>query len=171
MSAFFSSEWVPPAVKHMMNSEIYQCEPSHLWFSTGPDSFGDNAQGGAYAPSTGVGNLRVLIVKDEFFIALDAQAQVEGLGHTVVGIAVSADEAIAMVERSTPDIVLMDIRLQGSRDGIDAAKEIRTRFGSRIVFVTANTDPGTRARADAVKPTAFLEKPLTSLRLKHALTI
>ena len=64
----------------------------------------------------------------------------------------------------------MDIRLIGSRDGIDAAAEIRRRFGIGSIFVTANTDPETRERAQAVQPVAFLEKPLTEHRLKFALS-
>jgi two-component system, response regulator PdtaR len=154
----------------MMNLEMHPGEPNRFWLGPGhSDPLGSDPKDEAPSPATGIGNLKVLIVEDEFFIALDAQTQIESLGCTVVGIAVSADEAITIVEREAPDIVLMDIRLQGVTDGIDAAREIRTRFSSRIIFVTANTDPSTRARAHAVQPTAFLEKPLTPLRLKQAL--
>ena len=113
--------------------------------------------------------LRVLIVEDEFFIALDTKAMLEALGHTVVGIAVSAEQAIGLVEREQPDTILMDIRLIGQRDGIEAAEEIRSRFGLRSIFVTANTDLRTRQRAQAVNPLSFLEKPLTAHRLQAAL--
>ena len=154
----------------MMNLEMYPGEPTRFWLGPDPsDPPGIDPEDEAPSPARGIGNLKVLIVEDEFFIALDAQTQVENIGCTVVGIAVSADEAIAIVEREAPDIVLMDIRLQGGRDGIDAAREIRARFSSRIIFVTANTDSSTRARAHAVQPIAFLEKPLTPSRLKQAL--
>ena len=63
----------------------------------------------------------------------------------------------------------MDIRLTGSRDGIDAADEIRSRFGIESIFVTANTDRRTRERAQALSPIGFLEKPLTRQRLKESL--
>jgi CheY-like chemotaxis protein len=110
-----------------------------------------------------------LIVEDEFFIALDVQAIVEALGHTIVGIAVSAEQAVTKAEIEKPDLVLMDIRLNGARDGIEAANEIHERFGIDSIFVTANTDPLTKQRAQSVKPVAFLEKPLTEARLRQAL--
>jgi CheY-like chemotaxis protein len=112
---------------------------------------------------------RVLIVEDEFYIALDIEASLAALGHTTLGIAISADQAVAIAERERPDVVVMDIRLAGSRDGIDAAEEIYARFGIRSLFVTANTDPQTRQRAAALKPIAFLEKPLSLQRLQASL--
>ena len=115
-------------------------------------------------------SLRVLIVEDEFFISLHIKELVTTLGHAVVAIAVSADQAVNIAEREHPDVVLMDIRLIGPRDGIDAAEEIRRRFGIGSIFVTANTDPQTRQRAQAVQPLGFLEKPLTEQRLKFALS-
>jgi CheY-like chemotaxis protein len=64
----------------------------------------------------------------------------------------------------------MDIRLIGPRDGIDAAEEIRKRFGIGSIFVTANTDPQTRQRAQAAQPLGFFEKPLNEQRLRVALS-
>jgi CheY-like chemotaxis protein len=87
----------------------------------------------------------------------------------VVAIAISADEALNIASSERPDVVLMDIRLAGPRDGIDAAQEIYSRLGIGSIFVTANTDPETRTRAQAIKPIAFLEKPLTEYRLRHVL--
>ena len=116
-------------------------------------------------------NLRILIVEDEFFIALDAEEQAKSLGHTVVGIAVSADEAVRMAGEAKPDIVLMDIRLRGQRDGIAAALDIRDRYGIESIFVTANTDPATLTRAKAIEPIGVLEKPLTKERFKAQLTL
>jgi CheY-like chemotaxis protein len=113
--------------------------------------------------------LRVLIVEDEFFISLNTEMMLKTIGHEVVGIAVSADQAVSMADRERPDVVLMDIRLIGGRDGIDAAVEIRDRFDIGSIFVTANADPQTRLRADAAKPIAFLEKPLTEQRLRGGL--
>jgi CheY-like chemotaxis protein len=109
--------------------------------------------------------LKVLIVEDEFFIALDAEEQVKSLGHLVVGTAVSADQAIQIAGETRPDVVLMDIRLIGPVDGIAAAQEIRSRYGIEAIFVTANTDPSTLARAESIGPVAVLQKPLTQTRL------
>jgi len=109
--------------------------------------------------------LKVFIVEDEFFIALDAEEQVRSLGHTVVGTAVSAEQAIQIAGEAQPDVVLMDIRLVGPVDGIAAALEIRSRYGIEAIFVTANTDPSTLARAESIRPVAVLQKPLTKARL------
>lgn len=114
--------------------------------------------------------LRVLIVEDEFFIALHTKDLLQGQGHTVVGVAVAADQAVSMAERERPDVVLMDIRLTGPGDGIDAAGEIRRRLGIPSIFVTANADRQTRQRAEAVRPVGFLEKPLTEHRLRLGLS-
>lgn len=114
--------------------------------------------------------LRVLVVEDEFFISLDIKALLEALGHVVVAIAVSADEAVTLAALEGPDVVLMDIRLVGPRDGIDAAAEIQSRLGIGIIFVTANMDPETRKRAEAIKPISLLEKPLTEHRLRFGLS-
>jgi CheY-like chemotaxis protein len=113
--------------------------------------------------------LKILIVEDEFFIALDAEEQAKALGHTVVGIAVSAAEAIRLAELQRPDVALMDIRLVGETDGIEAAREIGDRFGVATIFVTANTDPPTVRRAQSVNPVGVLEKPLTKDRLEAQL--
>jgi len=109
--------------------------------------------------------LRVLIVEDEFFIALDAEEQVKSLGHSVVGTAVSAEQAIRLAGAEKPDVVLMDIRLIGPVDGITAAQEIRSRYGVEAIFVTANTDSSTLARAESTEPLAVLQKPQTKDRL------
>ena len=109
------------------------------------------------------------MVEDEFFISLDIKELLETLGHVVVAIAISADEAVNIASSERPDVVLMDIRLVGPRDGIDAAQEIQSRLGIGSIFVTANTDPETRKRAQAIKPIAFLEKPLTEHRLRQVL--
>jgi two-component system, response regulator PdtaR len=115
--------------------------------------------------------LRVLIVEDEFFIALDAEEQVKSLGHTVVGTAVSAEQAIQLAGQEKPDVVLMDIRLVGPTDGVTAALEIRSLYGVEAIFVTANTDPSTLARALSINPIAVLQKPLTKDRLAAQLAL
>lgn len=113
--------------------------------------------------------LRILIVEDEMFVAMDAEAILTGAGHEVVGIAPSADDAVSSAAHLSPDVVFMDVRLQGHRDGIDAAGEIRSRFDLPVIFVTANVDPVTHARAMQVSPLALVSKPFTSESLLGAL--
>ena len=76
-----------------------------------------------------------------------------------MGIAHSADNAVAMAKAMRPDIILMDIRLVGKRDGIDAAREIYETTGIRCIFATAHGDPETVARAEAAAPLGWLHKP------------
>jgi two-component system, response regulator PdtaR len=115
-------------------------------------------------------SLKILVVEDEFFVALDVEEQARFLGHTVVGTAITADEAIRLAGKKRPDIVLMDIRLSGATDGIAAALAIRSQYGIESIFVTANTDPHTLMRAKAIEPLGVLEKPITSERLRAQLS-
>jgi CheY-like chemotaxis protein len=153
-----------------MDLFVSYSEPARLWLaaSSEHDSNPTGEQGNR--PDVEARSLRVLIVEDEFFISLHTEQLLQVLGHVVVGIAVSADQAIHVAEQKRPDVVLMDIRLNGSRDGIEAADEIRKRLGIGSIFVTANTDPQTRQRALASQPLGFLEKPLTEQRLKLGLS-
>ena len=141
-----------------------------LWLGGAPSGNGEEPHGQKLQSGTNPAAKRILIVEDEFFIALDAQEQVEALGHTVVGIAISADQAVMVAEREKPDLVLMDIRLSGARDGIEAAVEIRERHGIESIFVTANTDPATLQRARSINPLGVLHKPLTQAGLLHQLS-
>jgi two-component system, response regulator PdtaR len=89
-------------------------------------------------------------------------------GFSVVGIATSADYALALAAREQPDLVLVDIRLAHSGDGIDTAIELLRKYGLRSVFVTAYADPDTRSRASAARPLGWLVKPFTAGALVKA---
>lgn len=105
--------------------------------------------------------LSILIVEDEIFVALDAEAILTDSGHKVVGFAASAAEAIEKTAQLRPDLILMDVRLNGPRDGIDAADEIKRRCGIPIIIVTAHEDATTKARAARVGAAAIVSKPFT----------
>lgn len=143
--------------------------PTKLWLAALPPEGSDEDEPVGEGSSADVKSLRVLIVEDEFFIALHTQSILRAIGHTIVGTAVSADDAVRIAGQQLPDVVLMDIRLIGARDGVDAAAEINARFSIPSLFVTAHTDPATRQRAAAVRPLGFLEKPLTEQRLRVGL--
>jgi two-component system, response regulator PdtaR len=143
---------------------------SNVWFVAAAAQGSNPPEEQGNQPDMDMRSLRVMVVEDEFFISLRIKELLEALGHVVVAVAVSADEAVNIAEKERPEVVLMDIRLIGSRDGIDAAEEIRRRFGIGSIFVTANTDPQTRQRAQAVQPLGFLEKPLTEQRLRLSLS-
>lgn len=144
--------------------------PPNVWLAAAAAQAGNSSEEQVDERDLGMRSLRILVVEDKFFISLHIKELVQTLGHVVVATAVSADEAVKIAEIERPDVVLMDIRLIGPRDGIDAAEEIRRRFGIDSIFVTANTDAQTRERAQAVQPLGFLEKPLTEQRLRLGLS-
>jgi two-component system, response regulator PdtaR len=112
---------------------------------------------------------RILIVEDELFVAMDIELVVQRAGHAVVGFAGSADRAIALAEECQPDLVLMDVRLAGTRDGIDAAIEIRRRFDIPSLIISGRADPITRERAKPARVLGFIPKPFDHALLEIAL--
>ena len=143
--------------------------PAQLWFAADLPRGGGQPREDHHDADLDARALRVLIVEDEFFISLEMQSLLQTLGHIVVGVAVSAEQAVQLAQRDQPDVALVDVRLIGPRDGIEAAEEIFNRFGVPSLFVTANADPQTRARAQRVRPLGFLEKPVNVQRLKVGL--
>src|SRR5437764_12001222 len=83
---------------------------------------------------------RILVVEDESIVALDIQDSLESLGYDVPATVASGEEAIVQAGVLRPNLVLMDIQLQGRMDGVEAADQIRQRFGIPVVYLTANAD-------------------------------
>jgi len=102
---------------------------------------------------------RILIVEDERLIALDLQRRLTQLGYTVVGNVAAGAQAIMAAFQLQPDLILMDIRLQGEMDGIDAALQIQADRLVPIIYLTAYVDESTVQRAQATSPWGFLRKP------------
>jgi len=113
----------------------------------------------------------ILIVEDERLIARDIQQALVGFGYDAFGIAVSAEEAIAKVAERRPDLVLMDIRIKGYRDGIETATILRERFGVPVVYLTAHADDATIQRAKQTEPLAYLMKPVTAAELRSTVEV
>jgi DNA-binding NarL/FixJ family response regulator len=111
------------------------------------------------SPEDGQARARVLVAEDDYLVALELEAGLKEAGFEVVGIAASADDAVKLAESGRPVLAIMDIRLAGGRDGIDAALELFRRSGIRSIFATAHLDPRTRARAEAAAPLGWLPKP------------
>jgi two-component system, response regulator PdtaR len=112
---------------------------------------------------------RILIVEDEMFVAMDIQLVVEKAGHQVVGFAGTADRAVALADKLHPDLVLMDVRLRGERDGVDAAIEIRQRFDIPSLIISAFSDAQNRERAGPARVLGFISKPFDRALLEIAL--
>jgi len=110
---------------------------------------------------------RVLVVEDESIIALATTANLKRMGCEVVATAATGQQAVEFAVRKRPDVVLMDIMLEGSMDGIEAATRIRERHPDMpIIYCTAYTDVGTRVLAARTNPKAFMGKPLDYGALK-----
>ncbi len=120
--------------------------------------FAAEHEGDAVAPDQ---TARILIVEDDYFVGLQNEDMLTKAGFSVVGVATTADYALTLAARETPNLVLMDIRLAHSGDGIDAAIKLLQKHRIRSVFVTAHADPDTRSRAAAAHPLGWLVKPFT----------
>lgn len=104
---------------------------------------------------------QILIVEDDYLIAMQAEDALSEAGFTLTGIAASADEAIALARTHRPVLAIMDIRLVGKRDGIDAALELFRTQNIRCIFATAHADRTVMERAAPARPLAWLQKPYT----------
>ncbi|WP_103867184.1 LytTR family DNA-binding domain-containing protein [Aquimarina sp. I32.4] len=116
-------------------------------------------------------NKKVLIVEDEFSIALDIKTSLEKIDYFVVGIADSYDEAMKYTAETAPDIIVMDVNISGEKNGIDTAEEIYYKYKVPVVFLTAYCDNHTFAEALQSKPFGFLLKPFKIKELSFALQI
>jgi PAS domain S-box-containing protein len=111
-------------------------------------------------------NRKILIVDKELDIARDMQASLVGFGYEVSGIASSGREAIALIRQTAPDLILMDIDLQGDWDGIETAAEIHKHWLLPVIYLTTDTDEATLQRAKRTKPSGYMVKPFTERELK-----
>lgn len=124
------------------------------------ESHPDQAQ--SQAPKAVHPARRVLVVEDEFFLAVQIEEWLLDNGLEVVDVVHTADEAIAVADTERPDLVIMDIRLASETDGIAAALEILDRTGIRCIFATAYADAATRERGEKAQPFGWLRKPFTA---------
>ena len=114
---------------------------------------------------------KVLIVEDEAIIALDIHSHLTQLGFEPTGTARSAAEAFQLIESKLPDIVLMDIRIDGDMDGVAAAGIIRSRYDLPVIYLTAHADAATLERAEATEPFGYIVKPLQHSKVKAVITM
>jgi len=112
---------------------------------------------------------KILIVEDERMIAEYFRIVVENLGYGVCGIAATADEAVRLAKEQNPDLIFMDVRLLGARDGVDAANEIYQYKHIPVVYVTGSQEPQTLDRINTDHPMEVLIKPVFEDQLKGVL--
>lgn len=111
------------------------------------------------ASTADAGGPRILLVEDDYFVALELEHELSDAGFDVVGIATTAEEAVKIAKSENPDLAIMDVRLDGQRDGVDAAIELFTAAGVRSIFTTAHGDAQTRRRAAEAHPLGWVQKP------------
>lgn len=113
----------------------------------------------------------ILLVEDDDIIARVADWRLKNLGYLVCGRATTGAEAMELVVKRKPDLVLMDINLKGDIDGIETAKMIKQGFNIPVVFVTSHSDGITLERAKATKPDGFIIKPFDDNDLRVAIEL
>jgi CheY-like chemotaxis protein len=113
----------------------------------------------------------ILVVEDEAIIAADIQGTLESLGYRVPRVVASGADALAALDNLRPDLVLMDIRIQGDIDGIETARRIKARRDVPIVFLTSHSDQATLQRAKEAGPRAYLLKPFDEKDLRATIEV
>jgi two-component system, cell cycle sensor histidine kinase and response regulator CckA len=114
---------------------------------------------------------KILIVEDESIVACDLERRLRKAGYAVPAIAATGEQALRSIEETSPDLILMDIHLQGPSDGIAVASEVRTRFHLPVVFLTAYADKATLERAKATEPYSYLVKPISHVNLASTIEV
>ncbi len=112
---------------------------------------------------------KILIVEDEQLIAHSIERSLFKAGYSVPAMATSAQEAFEQIEQTNPDLVLMDIHIQGPSDGIETAKTIRERYHLPVIYLTAHADGDTLERAKITEPLGYLVKPVNHANLPSSI--
>ncbi|MCC5598725.1 hybrid sensor histidine kinase/response regulator [Nostoc favosum] len=113
--------------------------------------------------------VRILVVEDEYILAINLQESLESLGYTVLDIADSAEGAIVKATELRPNLILMDIRLRGEIDGIQAAEKIWQNLQIPAIYVTGHSDKSTVERATLTSPFGYILKPIKEQELYVAI--
>lgn len=116
-------------------------------------------------------NPQILLVEDDKVISKVAQWRLTKLGYDVCGKAETGEEALDLVVKRQPDLVLLDINLGEGMDGIETAKRIRKDFRIPVIFVTSHSDGETLQRAKEIQPDGFIRKPFSDDDLRVAIEL
>jgi CheY-like chemotaxis protein len=114
-------------------------------------------------------NKKIMIVEDDFIIRMFIEKVVLDSGYELVSRASSYEEAVELAEQFRPDLILMDIGLNGKKDGIETATRIRELLPVKIVYLTGNSDEKTMEHAKSTQPLGFIFKPIDEEMLKEVL--
>ena len=116
-------------------------------------------------------NNKILIVEDDEIVSQLIGWRVTEMGYRVCGKAANGPDAIILTNESSPDLILMDITLQGNIDGIETAKIIQQHFSIPIIFLTASSDEKLLDRIAPLRPAGYIIKPFTDNDLRVALRL
>jgi PAS domain S-box-containing protein len=114
---------------------------------------------------------RILIAEDDGIIATRLQSILTKMGYSILAVAATGEEAVQRAAETQPDLALLDIRLVGDMDGIEAGGEIRARWGVPLVYLTAYLDDNLLQRARATEPYGYLVKPVQDRELRATIEI
>jgi DNA-binding NarL/FixJ family response regulator len=112
-------------------------------------------------PATSHPTPRILVVEDDYFVAIDLEDGLREAGMQVLGPVSTAEAALALAHAERPILAVMDIRLAGQKDGIEAALELYRELGIRCIFASAQVEPPYRQRAAPARPLGWVQKPYT----------
>jgi DNA-binding LytR/AlgR family response regulator len=116
-------------------------------------------------------HIRILVVEDEPIIAYDLEDRLKDMNYEVVGLLNTGEKAIDFVKNDQPDLILMDVQLNGELNGIETTAQIKSQYPIPIIYLTSNSDEATFEAARATKPAAFLSKPFRGRDLRHAIEL
>ncbi len=130
-----------------------------------------NHETSAYIQGLAVKPVLILIVEDDYIVAKIIEKSLISLGYAIAGLVATGEDAIAKAESEKPDLILMDIRLQGEMDGIEASEKIRERSNIPVIFLTAFSDQSTFERALVTAPYGYIIKPFSANTLSTTIKI
>ncbi len=114
---------------------------------------------------------RIVIVEDDFVIAQDLRLSLQALGYQILAVLASGEALLSFLEMELPDLVLMDINLEGALDGIETAQQLEKELQIPVIFLTALADEATLARAKSVNPQGYLVKPVSLPSLRASIEL
>lgn len=115
--------------------------------------------------------IKILVVEDEMIIGAKISMQLTNLGYEVTGILPRGEEAILQIRENKPDILLLDIHLNGKLNGIETARLLQQTDNIPVIYLTANSDEATFNLAKSTRPQAFISKPFKQIDLQRAIEL
>jgi DNA-binding LytR/AlgR family response regulator len=115
--------------------------------------------------------VKISLVEDELLVAEDFAAKLRKVGYDVIGLYSSGEELLENIAENVPDLLILDIHLAGSLDGIQTAEQVGESYTIPIIYVTDDFNPGTIDRAKQTRPTNYITKPYNQFDLNVAIEV